>query len=132
MTPTPPSNRALIVHADLGSVSELQHALDRNGYEVITARDLPTALLAAMHHFFDVVVISARVSEEGDGWPLAGVMHLIFPRAHIAVIARDKNVSTLQAAINHGASGVFEAKTPPADIVGAILKKVPPNSKRIQ
>ncbi len=124
--------KALVVHGDIGSISGLQDALSRGGCDIVAARDLPTALLAATHNFFDVIVISSRVSEEGDGWPLAGVMHMIFPRAYIGVIARDKNVCTLQAAINHGASQVFETKSAPAEIAGAILNKIPPSSKRVQ
>ena len=126
------SPKALVVHPDLGVLSGLQEALARGGCEIVAARDLPTALLAATHNFFDVVVISSRVSEDGDGWPLAGVIHLVFPRAYIAVIARDKNVAALQAAINHGATQVFEAQTPPSQIAGAIVDKVPPVSKRVQ
>jgi DNA-binding NtrC family response regulator len=131
-TAAPNSPKALVVHGDIGSISGLQDALSRGGCEIVAARDLPTALLAATHNFFDVIVISSRVSEEGDGWPLAGVMHLIFPRAYIGVIARDRNVCTLQAAINHGATQVFETKSAPAEIAGAILNKIPTSSKRVQ
>ena len=124
--------KALIVHSDLGSLSGLQDALSRGGCDVVAVRDLPTALLAATHSFFEVVVISSQVGEEGDGWPLAGVMHLIFPHAHIAVIARDKSVCALQAAINHGATQVFETNSGPVEIAGAILNKIPDASKRAQ
>ncbi len=124
--------KALVVHGDIAGISGLQDALSRGGCEIVAARDLPTALLAATHNFFDVIVISSRVTEEGDGWPLAGVMHMIFPRAYIGVIARDKNVCTLQAAINHGATQVFETKRAPGEIAGAILNKIPTSSKRVQ
>ncbi len=124
--------KALVVHSDLGTLAGIQDALSRGGCEIVAARDLPTALMAATHHFFHVVVISSGVTEEGDGWPLAGVMHLIFPQAYIAVIAPDKNVCSLQAAINHGATHVFETKTAPSEIAGAILKKFPTPSKRLQ
>ncbi len=123
--------KALVVHGDIGSISGLQDALSRGGCEIVAARDLPTALLAATHNFFDLVVISSRVGEEGDGWPLASVMHMIFPRAYIGVIARDKDVCTLRPSINHGATQVFEAKSGPAEIAGAILNKIPTASKRV-
>jgi DNA-binding NtrC family response regulator len=123
--------KALIVHSDLASLSALQDALSRGGCEVVVARDLPTALMAVTHHFFDVVVIASRVGEEGDGWPLAGVLHQIFPRAYIAVIARDKDVPAIQAAINHGATQVFETRTGPAEIAGAILNKISAAAKRV-
>ena len=125
-------HRALVVHGDLGIISGLQDALINKGFEVITARDLPSALLAATHYYFDLAVVSSRVTEEGDGWPLAGVLHMIFRRAYIAMIAPDRNVVSLQAAINHGASQVFEFKTSPMEIVGAILQKISPTSRLVQ
>lgn len=124
--------RALVVHGDLGVISGLQDALINKGFEVISARDLPSALLAATHYYFALVVVSSRISEEGDGWPLASVLHMIFRTAYIAVIAPDKNVASLQAAINHGANQVFEFKTSPREIVGAILQKISPTSKQVQ
>ena len=124
--------KALVVHSDIGSISGLQDALSRGGCEIVAARDLPTALMAATHNFFDVIVISSRVGEDGDGWPLAAVMHMIFPRAYIAVIVRDKNVCTLQAAINHGATQVFETNSGSAEIAGAILNKIPVSPERVQ
>ncbi len=87
--------------------------------------------MAVTHHFFDIVVISSQISEQGDGWPLAGVLHQIFPRAYIAVLARDKDVPAIQAAINHGATQVFETRTGPAEIAGAILNKIPAASKQV-
>lgn len=124
--------KALLVHSDIGSISGLQDALSRGGCEIVAARDLPTALMAATHNFFDVIVISSRVGEDGDGWPLAAVMHMIFPRAYIAVMVRDKNVCTLQAAINHGATQVFETNSGSAEIAGAILNKIPVSPERVQ
>ncbi len=124
--------RALVVHGDLGALSGLQDSLASSGFEVISARDLPSALLAATRHFLDLIVICSRVTEEGDGWPLAGAMHLIFPSAHIAVIAPDKSVIALQSAINHGANQVFQFSNSPGDIVGSILKKFSPAGKRVQ
>ena len=123
--------KALIVHSDLGSLSGLQDAFSRGGCQIVAARDLPTALMAVTHHFFDIVVISSQISEQGDGWPLAGVLHQIFPRAYIAVLARDKDVPAIQAAINHGATQVFETRTGPAEIAGAILNKIPAASKQV-
>ena len=120
------SRTALVVHGDLGIVSGLQDALVNSGFNVISARDLPTALLAATQHYFDLILVSSRVAEEGDGWPLAGVLHMVFRKSYIAVITPYKNVISLQAAINHGANQVFEFKTNPADVVGAILQKIAP------
>jgi DNA-binding NtrC family response regulator len=123
---------ALIVHGDLGVLSGLQDALLSRGISVITARDLPTALLSATRHYFDLLLVSSRVNEEGDGWPLAGVMHMIFPRSYIAVIAPDRNVISLQSAINYGANQVFEFTASPVEIVGAILQRMSPVARSLQ
>lgn len=124
--------KALVVHGDLSALSGLQDGLASSGFEVISARDLPTALLTVTLHYFELIVVCSRITEEGDGWPLAGVMHMIFPSAHIAVIAPDKNVIALQAAINHGANQVFQFSNSPGEIVGSILKRFSAAGKRVQ
>jgi len=87
----------------------------------IIARDLPTALLAITQHYFDVAIVSSRLGEGGDGWALAGVLHLVFPRAFIAVLTPgEPDVVTFQSAINNGVSEIYEQSRRPAEIVGAI------------
>lgn len=121
---------ALIVHSDMGVLSSLQSALSRNGFTAIIARDLPTALLAITHHYFEVAIISAQLREGGDGWPLAGVLHLVFPRAFVSVLApSDGDVLTLQAAINYGVKEVYRESSPAQEVVGAILAAVDQTSK---
>ncbi|MGE5726331.1 MAG: hypothetical protein ACM34G_14205 [Acidobacteriota bacterium] len=119
-TPTPPKT-ALVVASDLEALTAFQAALTSNGYVAIIARDLPTALLAITQHYFDVAIVSYRLGEGGDGWPLAGVLHLVFPRAFIAVLTPgEPDVGTFQAAINNGVSELYEQSRRPAEIVGAI------------
>src|SRR4029077_12997239 len=118
---------ALIVHADMSVLSAFQSSFVSKGYVAILARDLPTALLALTQHFFDIAVISSRLGEGGDGWPLAGVVHRIFPRAFVGVLAPEPSVLTLQAAINNGVTQIFEGSSKPDHIVDAALgaKKSP-------
>ncbi len=117
---TPPKT-ALVVASDLEALTGFQSALTSSGYVAIIARDLPTALLAITQHYFDVAIVSSRLGEGGDGWPLAGVLHLVFPRAFIAVLGPgDPDVVTFQAAINNGVSEIYDQSRRPADIVGAI------------
>ncbi len=112
---------ALIVHADMSVLSAFQSSFVSKGYVAILARDLPTALLALTQHFFDVAVISSRLAEGGDGWPLAGVVHLIFPKAFVGVLTPETNVLTLQAAINNGVTQIFDASSHPDHVVSTSL-----------
>ncbi|MGB9122918.1 MAG: hypothetical protein WCE73_20050 [Candidatus Angelobacter sp.] len=119
--PIKTTKTVLIVHADMSVLSAFQSSFVGKGYVAILARDLPTALLALTQHFFDVAVISSRLAEGGDGWPLAGVVHLIFPKAFVGVLTPETNVLTLQAAINNGVTQIFDASSNPDNVVNASL-----------
>lgn len=113
---------ALLVHVDMGILSRLQSALADQGFTTIIARDLPTALLAITQHHFDVAIVSSQLLEAGDGWPLAGVLHLVFPKAVVSVMApSEPDVLTLQAAINYGVREVYEQAKPAKEVVGSIM-----------
>ena len=116
---------ALNVHADMSVLSAFQSSFVSKGYVAILARDLPTALLALTQHFFDVAVISSRLAEGGDGWPLAGVVHLIFPKAFVGVLTPETSVLTLQAAINNGVTQIFDAASNPDHVVNTSLSGQP-------
>jgi len=120
-TSSPPKN-ALVVVSDLEALTAFQTALASKGYVVIVARDLPTALLATTQHYFDLAVVSSRLGEGGDGWPLAGVLHLVFPRAFIAVLTPgEPDVVTFQSAINNGVSEIYDQAKGPSEVVSNIL-----------
>jgi ActR/RegA family two-component response regulator len=115
---------ALVVHSDVGVLSNLQSSLSDKGFTPIIARDLPTALLAITQHYFDLAIVSSRLREGGDGWPLAGVLHLVFPHAFVSVLAPSEDVLTLQSAINYGVKEVYKESSPAADVVSAIMAAV--------
>src|SRR6476659_2020921 len=104
---------ALVVHYDMEAISGLQRAFNETGYLTIVARDLPTALLAITQHYFDVAVVSSRISEEGDGWSLGGVIRLVFPKSFVLMIAPGTDLLTLKNAINHGVDEVLEKASTP-------------------
>ena len=113
---------ALVVHPDMAVVSGLQSALAAQGFTVIVARDLPTALLGITQHYFEIAIVSSHLSENGDGWPLAGVVHLVFPRAFIAVIDRtEPDILTLQSAINYGVREIYPITMSAQDVVSSML-----------
>jgi DNA-binding NtrC family response regulator len=122
-TSTPPKN-ALVVVSDLQALTAFQTALASKGYVVIVARDLPTALLAITQHYFDLAIVSSRLGEGGDGWPLAGILHLVFPRAFIAVLTPgEPDVVTFQSAINNGVSEIYDQAKGPSEVVSNILSQ---------
>jgi ActR/RegA family two-component response regulator len=124
------SKMALIVHPDMGALSAFQSALTQAGFVTIVARDVPTTLLAMTQHYFDVAIVSSQLTEPGDGWPVAGVLHLAFPNCYIGVVAPETSVLTLQAAINNGVREIYHQNTPAGEIVSAILAEIAPASAR--
>lgn len=122
------SKVALIVHPDMGVLSAFQSALTQASFVTIVARDVPTTLLAMTQHYFDLAIVSSQLTEPGDGWPVAGVLHLAFPKCYIGVVAPETSVLTLQAAINNGVREIYHQNTPPGDIVSAILAEITPAS----
>lgn len=117
-----PPKTALVVASDLEALTAFQSALTANGYVAIIARDLPTALLAITQHYFDLAIVASRLGEGGDGWPLAGVLHLVFPRAFVAVLTPgEPDVATFQAAINNGVSEICDQAKRPSEVVTTIL-----------
>jgi DNA-binding NtrC family response regulator len=112
---------ALIVHPELSVLSQYQSLLAANGFTTVVARDLPTALLAITQHYFDLAIVSSQISEAGDGWPLAGVLHLVFPKSFVGVLVPGTDLLTLQAAINSGVQDVYELTETPQKIVSSML-----------
>jgi DNA-binding NtrC family response regulator len=116
---------ALVVHPDMAVVSGLQSALANKGFTTIVARDLPTALLTITQHYFEIAVISSQLQENGDGWPLAGVLHLVFPRAFVAVMDHmEPDILTLQSAINYGVREIYQPSAPAQEVVSSILAQI--------
>jgi DNA-binding NtrC family response regulator len=110
-----------VVHPDLNVLTQYQSSLAKNGFTSVVARDLPTALMAITQHYFDVAIVSSQLGEAGDGWPLAGVLHLVFPRSYIGVLVPGADLLTLQSAINSGVQDVFETTQTPQKVVSALI-----------
>lgn len=116
--------RALLVHSNMEVLSHLQNALRREGYITIVARDLSSALLAVTQHQFQLAVIFADLGEPGAGWPLAGVLHLAFPKAFVCVLEQNEpQLAAMRFAINYGVHEIYSQTKPTADLVAALIKK---------
>lgn len=124
---------ALVVHPDLTILSRYQALLTKAEFSTVVARDIPTALLAITQHYFEVGIISSQLGESGDGWPLAGVFHLVFPKSFVSVIVPGADLLNLQTAINNGVQEIFEEERPPETVVSAVLAAaVPTTSEKSQ
>jgi DNA-binding NtrC family response regulator len=139
MTPArkPRTSLVLLVCPGLERLSALQEAFASGGFEVIVARDLPTALLAISQHDLGACLISARITESGDGYVLGSVFRRIFPKAFVAVLTAEAGVPELQAAINHGMDQLFDDSIPAAEIVSQLRTRVlgdvvAPPSRKVQ
>ncbi len=119
-----PGRTALVVHPDVVSLSAFQAALAASGFTTIVARDLPTAMLAITHHFFEVAIVSSRVAEEGDGWALGGVIRQAFPSAFVAVLAPGTSVVDYQAAINNGLNEIYDRTRRAEEIVAEVSARL--------
>ena len=122
---------ALIVHPDLATLSKYQALLSAARFIAIVAGDLPTALLAVTRYYFDLGIVSSQLDEPGDGWPLAGVLHSMFPKSFVLVLAPGADLPALQAAINNGVQEVCEATRAPESVVGAVLQMMDPSRTKI-
>lgn len=115
------SRFALVVHPELSVLAQYQTLLSGKGFTTVVARDLPTALLAMTQHYFDLAIVSSQLGEAGDGWPLAGVLHLLFPGSYIGVLVPGTDLLTLQSAINSGVQDVYEITQSPQSVVSAVI-----------
>jgi DNA-binding NtrC family response regulator len=116
---------ALLVHSDTEVFSKLQAGLEEKGFITIVARDLRSALSAMTEHHFEVAIVASRLSEGVDGWPLAGVLHLVFPYALVCVVSpTEPDVLMLQAAINYGVREVYRQSSPAAEVINSILRQL--------
>ena len=115
---------ALLVHPNMGVLSGLQRSFEARGIHSVVSRDMPTALLALSQHDLAAVVVNHRVVEEGDGFALGSVARRLFPESHIAVICGEKDVASLQAAINNRLDQVFDEKVAIEKIADAVIGKL--------
>src|SRR5207237_9129115 len=92
---------ALLLHSDNDIISKLQVALLEKGFVTIVAGELPQALSAMTEHYFEIAIVSSQLAKGGDGWTLAGVLHLVFSRAFVCVVSpTEPDVLPLRTAIS--------------------------------
>ena len=115
---------ALVVHSEMDALLRYQSALSAEGFTVVVARDLATALLAMTHHCLELAIVSVDLKQSGDGWPLASVVRMGFPKATVCVLTpSEPDVLTLQTAINYGIRQTYELSLPPHKVISSLLAK---------
>jgi ActR/RegA family two-component response regulator len=118
--------KALIVDPDLARATALHNALTQRGCETVIARDLPTALLMMTASIFDLGLISSKISEPSDGWSVAAVLRALSRDAHIAVIAPERSVTTIQATINSQADQLFDQSESVENLISTVWSRIEP------
>ena len=127
---SPRHTKALIVNPDLGRATALHNALMKRGCVTVVARDLPTALLMITATIFDLGLISSKISEHNDGWSVAAVLRALSRDAHIAVIAPERTVSTIQATINSQADQLFDENQSVESVVDTVFARIVPAAEQ--
>jgi DNA-binding NtrC family response regulator len=125
-----PPRMALVVHSDKAVISDLQEALLEKGFLTIVAGELSQALSAMTEHYFEIAIVSSQLAKGGDGWPLAGVLHLVFPRAFVCVVSpTEPDVLALQAAINYGVREIYQQSSSAPEMIDSILRQLDHGSR---
>src|SRR5437899_12856140 len=122
---------ALLVNPNMAFLTQLQHALTSKGIACIVARDLATALLAITQHEFGVAIINSRISEEGDGWALGGVMRKISDSMYIAMTCNEKDVVAIQSTINNRLNEIFDSRVDTEAVASAVVAMLEPGAKSV-
>src|SRR5260370_9228661 len=112
--PNPEIKLALVVHPDLSVLSKFQETFKQAGMTTLLARDLPTALVALSQNNFEVAVISWRVTESGDDWPLRATLRRTFPSAFVEVLPNEPDVPTLKESLNQAFDRPYDQSRIPA------------------
>jgi ActR/RegA family two-component response regulator len=121
---------ALLVHRDKAVISNLQKALSEEGFVTVVTGELPQALSAMTEHYFEIAIVSSHLAQGGDGWPLAGVLHLVFPKAFVCVVSpTEPDVLALQAAINYGVREIYQQSSPAPEVINSILCRLDHGSR---
>ena len=115
---------ALLVHSEMNTLLQYQAALAGPGFKVVVACDLAAALLAMTHDCLDLAIVTVDLKESADGWPLAAVVRMGFPKATVCVLtASEADVLTIQSAINYGIPQTYELSLPPVDVISSLLAR---------
>lgn len=94
--------RLLILDDDLPLREQLNRAMTKRGYEVLTAESIATANYLLQNHSFDCAILDLRLND-GYGLDLVETIKKNNADARIIILTGYGNIATAVAAVKHGA-----------------------------
>jgi len=110
----------LLVDDDAPLLRSLERAMDRRGFEVLTATGLKEGLNLAHSTKPDFAVIDLRL-EDGSGIELVKRLRELHPQIKVVILTGYGNIATAVAAIKAGAMDYLAKPADADDVINALL-----------
>jgi two-component system, response regulator RegA len=113
--------KLLLVDDDAPLRRSLTRALERRGFDVLSAESLAEARSLASEHRPEFAVLDLRLNE-GSGLDLVRLLRDLRPEIRIVIVTGYGNIATAVAAIKAGAADYLAKPVDADDVVNALLK----------
>jgi two-component system response regulator RegA len=114
-------HRLLLVDDDAPLRRSMSRALERRGFEVLSAEGLAEARELAIDHKPDFAVLDLRLAE-GSGLDLVSMLRDLRPDIRIVIVTGYGNIATAVAAIKAGAVDYLAKPVDADDVVSALMR----------
>lgn len=114
-------HRLLLVDDDAPLRRSMARALERRGFEVLSAEGLVEARELAVEHKPDFAVLDLRLAE-GSGLDLVATLRELRPDIRIVIVTGYGNIATAVAAIKAGAVDYLAKPVDADDVVNALIR----------
>jgi ActR/RegA family two-component response regulator len=116
--------RILFVDDEAGIRMTLAPILERHGFEVTTAADVPDALEKINHQTFDVLLSDLNIGQPGDGFTVVSAMRRVQPDACTFILTGYPDFETALQAIRSQVDDYLLKPTDVPTLVHAIERKL--------
>jgi ActR/RegA family two-component response regulator len=116
--------RILFVDDEAGIRMTLAPILERHGFEVTTAADVPDALEKINHQSFDVLLSDLNIGQPGDGFTVVSAMRRVQPDACTFILTGYPDFETALQAIRSQVDDYLLKPTDVPTLVHAIERKL--------
>jgi two-component system, response regulator RegA len=113
--------KLLLVDDDAPLRRSLSRALERRGFDVLSAESLAEARALASEHRPEFAVLDLRLTE-GSGLDLVRLLRELRPEIRIVIVTGYGNIATAVAAIKAGAADYLAKPVDADDVVNALLR----------